>query len=76
MHRPVGTPSLELQAEQHRECLFGRELDPVCLRGVPTHLCDLALLGPCPEPVAAVAAQCLVSKHFAADTASLRLEAR
>jgi hypothetical protein len=68
--------SLELEAQENRERLFGREGDAVCFRGVSTHLGDLELLGLLPEAVAAVAAEILASEHVAADTPQTQLEAR
>src|SRR5262245_27300193 len=68
--------SLELEAQENGERLLGREGDPVCLPGVPTHLGDLQLLGSRPEAVAAVAAEIVTSEHVAGDAAAGRLDPR
>jgi hypothetical protein len=55
---------------------LGRQVDSMRVRGVPPDLLDAGGFVIGVNLVAAVAAQCLVSKHVAADTGSLRLEPR
>ena len=66
----------ELGAADKVERELDRKIDSVRLPGMSPNRVYAGELAICPNLVAAVAAECLVSEHVAADTPDLRLEAR
>jgi hypothetical protein len=61
---------------EYGERLLYREEDAVRLRGLPTYLVDLEILGLLPEAIAALATEILASEHVTTDTRQAQLAGR